>query len=300
MVRVRDYRKLKDDLLPYLLLIPGFMISGLVIVYPLINGFLISLTDFSLINQETIFNSFKNYINIFTDQKFLLVFFNSVYIVFISVFWQLVFGLILALLLDAEILFKKIFRGSVFIIWIIPMIVVTLLYFVIFNTDYGILNVLMQRLHLISENIAWLGERWPARTALIIAYAWRGIPFFMVMLLAALQTVPTELIEASEIDGAKALDIFRYIKLPCILPIAFLSCLLSSISLFQDITATTIMTNGGPVYATTTVGLYIYKEAFQNFQMGQAAAVGIVWLFFLAILAFLYVSLLSKNTLNGD
>jgi multiple sugar transport system permease protein len=290
-----DKRLSYEKIFPYLLLIPGFIISGIVIIYPLLNGIYMGFTDFSLINQIYVFNSFHNFIQIFTKPMFRLVFFNSLFIVFVSVFWQLTIGLILALLVDANIPGKKIFRSTIFIIWIIPMMVVTLLFFVIFNAEFGIFNYIMNRLNIINRNVAWLGEIWPARIALIITYSWRGIPFFMVLLFAALQTVPQELIEASQIDGAKDYHIFKYITVPFIIPIAGLACLLSSISLFQDITATFIMTNGGPVYATTTVGLYIYKKAFQNFQMGQASAVGTVWLLFMVLLAFLYVKLVSKN-----
>lgn len=291
--------RLRSSLFPYLLLLPGFAISGIVIVYPLLNGIYMGFTDFSLINQTYTFNELHNFVQIFTKPMYRLVFFNSIFIVFVSVFWQLFFGLVLALLVDSKIPGEKIFRSTIFIIWIIPMMVVTLLFFVIFNTEYGIFNHLMNRLHLISRNVAWLGERWPARIALIITYSWRGIPFFMVLLLAALQTVPQELVEAARIDGARDWHLFRFITIPFIMPIAVLACLLSSIALFQDITATFIMTNGGPVYATTTVGLFIYKEAFQNFQMGQASAVGTIWLFFMVLLAFLYVKVVSRNTASN-
>lgn len=298
MRSIRSHAGLSERVLPYLLLIPAFAISGMVILGPVLNGIVMSFTDFSLIRQQLNFNDFANYRAIWVNPIYRLVFFNSILIVFVAVVFQLFFGLILALLLDSDLPGKDVFRSAIFIIWIIPMMVVSLLFFVLFNTEYGIINHLLRSLRVIPDNIAWFGRIWPARISLMVAYAWRGIPFFMVLLLAALQTVPTELVEAARIDGASSVQVFRFVKVPFIAPIGLLACLLSSFSLFQDITATFVMTNGGPVYSTTTVGLFIYKESFQNFRMGQAAAVGSVWLVFLAILAVIYVRSVGLNAVD--
>ncbi len=294
--KTRNIKKVfNQKLFPYYLLIPAFIISTLVIVYPVINGLMVSFTDYSLINTTYSWNNFHNYIEIFTDANYRGIFFNTFFIVFISVVIQLFFGLVLALLLDSNIPFRNFFRSAVFVIWITPMIVSALLWMIIYNNEFGILNYLIKILLKVSDNISWISAVWPARFALIIVYGWRGIPFFMVMLLAALQTIPENLVDASRTDGANTIQVFKYITYPIIKPILLLACLLSAVNLFQDITLIFILTGGGPINATTTVALYIYKEAFEFFNTGKAASLGIIWLIILAIFAIFYVRNVSKE-----
>jgi len=204
-------------------------------------------------------------------------------------------GLVVALLLNAAVPLRGFFRGAVFIIWIIPMMVVALLWMIIYNSEFGILNHILSSLGLIREYVAWLGRVWPAKFAIILTHGWRGVPFFMVMILAALQTIPRDIVDASKIDGAGALQRFAYITIPYIKHILLLACLLSIVRLFQDITLIYILTSGGPKNATTTLSVYVYKQAFQSFQMARAAAVGVTWLIFLMVLAMFYVRLVTRG-----
>lgn len=282
-------------ILPYLLLVPAFLIAAVVLVYPLGNGIILSLTSYSLIAPSYSWVGIQNFLSIFSDLVYWEVFANSIVIVFASVAGQLVLGLIVALLLNTRLPLRGLFRSAVFVIWIIPMMVVSLLWMVIYNSEFGILNFLLARLGLIGERIYWLGRPWPARFSLIITYGWRGVPFFMVMILDALQTIPGDIIDAAKIDGANAVQRFRVITIPYIRHIILLSCLLSAVRLFQDITLIYILTNGGPVYATTTLGLHVYKQAFTGFQMGRAAAIGITWMLFLLILAVFYIRTVTRT-----
>jgi ABC-type sugar transport system permease subunit len=115
------------------------------------------------------------------------------------------------------------------------------------------------------------------------------------MILAALQTIPGDIVDASKIDGAGAFQRFVYITIPYIRHILLLSCLLSIVRLFQDITLIYILTLGGPKNATTTLSVYVYKQAFQSFQMAKAAAIGVTWLLFLLLLAVFYVRLVTRG-----
>ncbi len=287
--------QLQPRFLPYLLLIPAFLIAGFVLIYPLVNGVALSLTSYSLIDPGYRWVGLENFRDILTDPVYWEVFLNSILIIFTAVVIQLVVGLVVALLLNTEVPLRGLFRSAVFIIWIIPMIVVSLLWMVMYNSEFGILNYLLKRLGLIDQYINWLGQPWPAQAAHIITHAWRGVPFFMVMILAALQTIPADIVDAARIDGAGSLQRFRVITVPFIRHIVLLSCLLSVVRLFQDITLTFILTNGGPVYATTTLGVHVYKEAFVSFQMGRSAAIGVTWLLFLILLAVAYVRMVTRT-----
>ena len=281
--------------LPYVLLLPAIAIGGTVLIYPLVNGFVLSFTSFKLFDPRYTWVGFENYLRNFQNPIYWEIFSNSITIVFSAVIFQLLFGLAVALALNQPIRGRALFRGLVFLIWIIPEIVVALLWMIMYNSEFGILNFILREAGVVTEFVNWLGDPIPAQLSLIIVYAWRGIPFFMVMILAALQTVPTAVVDAAKIDGANAPQRFWIIVMPFIRDIVILCCLLSSVRLFQDITQIFILTNGGPIYSTTTLAMHVYKQAFVAYQMGDAAAVGVTWLLFLFILAILYIRLVTKG-----
>jgi len=276
---------------------PAISISLLVLIYPLVNGVLLAFTDYSLVRQETNFVGLQNFRALFTSSRFWLIFGNSLGIAFVSVGLQIVAGMTLALLLNQHIPFREGFRALVFVIWVLPMIVVSLLWLVSFNSDFGIVNALLRRLGIIDENISWFASPMGARATIVLAFAWRGTPFFMVMILAGLQTIPTSLTEAGMIDGASAPQRFWRITLPNIMDIVILAALLSTVRIFQNITFIYTLTGGGPLNATTTLAIDVYRKAFVSFRMGDAAAVGVTWLFFLALIASVYLRRVTRNGL---
>ncbi len=280
---------------PYLLLIPTFLIGGVVLIYPLINGVLLSFTSYSLLQPTYNWSGLRNYLLIFRDPIYWEVFSNSLIIVFSAVLIQVSLGLIVALLLNNKIPGRGFFRGLIFIIWIVPMMVVSLLWMIIYNSEFGVLNHILQSFGLIDEYIAWLGRPVPAKFSIILTHGWRGVPFFMVMILAALQTIPNDIVDAGKIDGANSFQRFIYITIPYIRHILLLSCLLSIVRLFQDITLIYILTQGGPMNATMTLSVYVYKVAFDGMAMAKAAAIGVTWLIFLFILAIFYVRIVTKT-----
>ena len=286
---------MRDKITPYLLLVPALFTAGVVLVYPLINGILLSFTSYSLINPIYKFVGFKNFSRLFSSPVYWEILSNSIIIVFTSVFFQFTAGLGIALALNRKFKGRNIYRGLIFLIWVIPEIVVALLWMIIYNSDFGILNFFLQKLGIIDGPFIWLGAPIPAKFALIIDYAWRGIPFFMVMILAALQTIPQSIVEAAKIDGANALKRFFVITVPFIKDILGLSCLLSIVRLFQDVTQIFNLTNGGPVNSTTTLAMDVYKRSFVSYQMGAASAVGVTWLILLLILAVFYIRSLTRG-----
>lgn len=293
--RISTSYNIIDKLIPYFLLIPSLIIAGIVLIYPLINGVLLSFTSYSLINPIYKFVGLRNFYEIITSSEYWDIFGNTIFILFTSVFFQFLFGFGIALALNRNFSGKNIYRGLIFLIWVIPEIVVALLWMIIYNSDFGILNFFLQKLGIIDGNLYWLGAPLPAKFALIIDYSWRGIPFFMVMNLAAMQTIPQTIVEAAKIDGANAVKRFFIITIPFIKDLLGLSILLSIVRLFQDVTQIMTLTNGGPVNATTTLALNVYKRAFVSFQMGPAAAVGVTWLIFLVVLAAFYIKSLTRG-----
>jgi len=284
-----------DRAFPYLLLIPALAVGFTVLLYPLLNGVLLSFTRFTLLRPTYSWNGLRHFQNLLSDPVFREVYGNSITIVFLSVAIQFVIGLTLALLLNSRIPFQGILRSTIFVIWIIPEIVTALLFVVFYNSDFGIFNFLLGQLGLISEPVNWLGRPLPAKVALILVYGWRGIPFHMVMLLAALQTVPSDLIEAATIDGAGVVRRFVSVTVPTIAHIMALCILLSVVRAFQDVTQIMVLTRGGPVHSTTTLAMYVYNTAFTGFNMSRAAAIGVTWMLFLMILSVFYLRIVSRG-----
>lgn len=286
---------IQDRMFPYVLLIPALLVGGLVLAYPLINGLVLSLTGYTMINQTYSWVGLTNFVSNFQSPVYWEVFGNSVFIVFSAVLIQLVFGLSLALLLNSRVPGRNIFRSGIFLIWIQPEIVTALLWMIMFNSEFGILNFMLRELGLIDEFVIWLNDPQASKLALIMVYGWRGIPFHMILIIAGLQTIPQHIIEQSTIDGAGAFRRFWFITLPYIRDILILVSLLSVVRAFQDITQVFVLTNGGPVNATTTLAVHVYKLAFQNFQLANAAAVGVTWMAFLLIIAYFYIRIVTKK-----
>jgi multiple sugar transport system permease protein len=282
-------------LFPYLLLVPALAIGFTVLLYPLINGLVLSFTKYTLMRPAYAWNGIKHYINLFQDEVFLEVYLNSITLVFSSVLVQFTFGFLLALLLNSKIPMQSTFRSLVFVIWIIPEIVAALLFVIIYNTDFGILNHLLLAMNVIDKPVNWLGTPQAAKAALIIVYGWRGIPFHMVMLLAALQTVPQELNEAATIDGAGTFRRFMTVTVPSISHIMVLCWLLSIVRAFQDVTQIMTLTKGGPINSTTTLAIHVYNTAFTGMNMGKAAAIGVTWMVFLLLLSIVYVRIVKHS-----
>ena len=129
--------------------------------------------------------------------------------------------------------------------------------------------------------------------AVILAYVWNETPFFMLMLLAGLQSIPGDIVEAAVVDGASGFGVFRYITVPSLRRIIAISTILMIIWNFNNFTVIWPMTQGGPINATTTFVVYVYRNAFQNFNIGYAATIGVVWLVLLLILTFFYMRALG-------
>lgn len=280
----------KDTPLALTLLFPVIFIMGFVILYPLARGFYLSLLRYKLIDPAgPSFIGPVNYAHILGDLVLREAFRNTLVFSGASVIGGFLLGLALALLLDANIKFPRFFRGVAMTPWIVPYIVVAFLFLFMFNFDVGIINHTLRTLGITSKNLAWLANPRLAMWAVVTANVWNQTPFYMLMLLAGLQSIPSEIKEAAIIDGANNLQLFWNIIVPHLQNIIVITTILMLIRNFNNFPLIWTMTQGGPVYSTTTLAIYIYRLAFSDFEIGYAATVGIVWLVVLLIFTALYV-----------
>ena len=272
-----------DYMFGYALLLPTFLVFALVILFPIAKGIMMSFYNYTFltIKKGPTWNNFENYVTIF-NEGFPAQLGRTLIFTLGTVGLELIIGMCIALLLNTQIKGRSAFRSLYLMSWTIPSIVTALLWSWLFNAQYGIIDYVLSRLHLISDaNMQWLLSPDRAMISVIIAVVWRQTPYMLVMILAGLQSINMDLVEAAAIDGANAVQTFFRIKLPSIKTVignTIITCIMAS---FQQFTIIRNMTQGGPMDRTMTMSLATYRIAFTNMNLGAGAAIGVVWMLIL-------------------
>ncbi len=288
--RTRFRRRGGETRLALVMLAPCLLVLGFVILYPLVRGGYLSLLHYTLIDPAGPSAAYlENYAAIAKDPIFWEALGHTCVFSGASVVLGFVAGLVLALLLDQNLPGIRVLRGLSLLPWIVPYIVVAFLFLYMFNFDVGVINFALRAVGLAKENIPWLSTPGTAMLAVILANVWNQTPFYILMFLAGLQTIPGELKEAASIDGATAAQVVWNVKLPHLHNVMLIATILMLIRNFNNFPLIWVMTQGGPVNSTTTLVIYIFRLAFSDFKFGYAAAVGMVWLVLLMVITAVYV-----------
>ncbi|WP_051432942.1 carbohydrate ABC transporter permease [Promicromonospora kroppenstedtii] len=287
-------RRLTDGQFALLLLLPGGALLLGVVLYPLVAALVTAFFEQSLVVPGRTFVGLANIVDVLTGDFPRLLGQTLVFTVGTTVF-PFVIGFALALALNTRIRGAKVLRGLMLIPWLVPGVVVSFLWMWIFNANYGVLNALLETLGLIDGPVAWLAQPGTAMTAVVVAKTWQSFPWMMVMLLAGLQTVPRELHEAAEMDGAGTVRRFFSITLPQVKGIVGLVLLLELIWNFQHFDIIYVLTGGGPAGATQTFATAVYETAFHGFDLGRAGALGLLWMVLLMGLVVVYIRFSEKG-----
>lgn len=280
-------RRFREEILAYSFLWPSLLILGGLMVYPLIEVTRLSLHDSNLIRETWV--GLDNYKTLLSDAFFWNTFLNTVLFTAGSVILHLALGLGLALLLNAKInqFFRTVARGILIVPWLLAPTVAGMIW-VLMLAPFGVFNGFLAPLGLPS-NIAWLGDSSTALGSVTAMNVWRAFPFFMVMLLAGLQSVPQQLYEAAQIDGATLWEQFRYITLPELRGVMATIVLLDSIWTFRAFDPVFVMTGGGPSHSSEVLATAIYFDGFQKMKFGYASAEAMVMFVALFIVSAIYV-----------
>nr|NLJ02241.1 sugar ABC transporter permease [Bacillota bacterium] len=273
----------------------GFLIFTFL---PVFAALLLSFTEWDLLRPIQ-WVGLSNYIRMFTnDPTFIKVLKNTLLFVAVTVPARIVLALAVALALNQKLFGTTFFRTAFFMPVVSSSVAVALVWQWIFHADFGPLNNILWILGVASPP-RWLTSTQWALPALMIVSIWQGIGMNMVIFLAGLQGIPAQLYEAAKIDGATSWKSFWKITLPMLSPTTFLVLVMTTISSFQIFDLAVIMTEGGPANATNTIVYHIYRNAFQFFRMGYAAA--IAWFLFIVIFAItLFQFRNQKNWVNYD
>ena len=265
---------------------------GFALIYPLLRSVSLSFRRMSLINPASgaPFVWFENYVRLFTQEPyFAQVWGTTAQFVVISTIGAFVLGFILALILQRVTVLSGFLRTVFVLPYVIPTVVLSLLWMWMFNPSFGIMNYILESLHIIEDFKPWFVDAKWAMVPLLAISIWKGSAFHMIMLFAGLQNIPVEYYDAAKVDGANALQKFRYITVPQMRHVITVLLLLSAIYSMQYFTPIWILTHGGPGFETTTLSIYVYRLAFERYDFGMAAAVGTLWFLVLAVTTYLII-----------
>jgi multiple sugar transport system permease protein len=279
-------------ILALVLIAPAFILRVITAAWPFFDNAWLSLHRSNPTLGPDVYIGLDNYRRLFDSRTFQeTVNFTIIYTVSSTVV-EILLGLAIALLLNASIRLKFIGRSLNLIPWAIPVVVTGIAFRFGLDSSFGLFSDLITRVT--GVEVDWLLDRWPARVSVIGTNVWRNAPFVAVILLAALQTVPEDIIEASRIDGASAIQTFRTITLPLISPVMIsigVFFLIWQVSSFDLILA---MTGGGPGNSTQVLGYLAYLDAFQSLNFGRSAAMSMILLVIVAITGLIGMLLLRR------
>lgn len=278
---------------PYLLITPSLILLAVFCFYPMIKGLSYAFMDYQRNKPAQYgFIGLDNFVKMFTsDRKVAQSLMVSLKWVVSEVVLQLFLGVAFALILNKNFKGRGLARTICFAPWAVSGVLTTMLWILIYNDNIGFLNGVLRLIGLEHSTRAWLSGMETVFPSVVLAELWRGIPFFAINILAALQNIPNDLYESARVDGATKPQILFKITLPFLKESIIFATLMRSIWEFQSVDMIMTMTNGGPINLTTTFPIYMYKKAIVEGNYGYGASLGIVSFIILGVFAFAYLKM---------
>lgn len=287
--RRRTSSGLSDRQLAVVMILPAVALLLLFSVYPFLQASRDSFFSISLATRAESFVGLDNYQRLFQDDRIRDAFVRSVIWTVVNITVQTMLGLLIALLLNAQLRGQSLARGLVIFPYMVPAVVVAAVFRFTFNDFTGIANYLWLKLPFVDSPIYFVSDPDIALFVVTIVNCWKYTPFMIIVLLARLQTVPGELYEAARVDGANPLHLFRYVTLPWLRPVLIIALLLRTIWTANDFDLIYLLAYGGPLDATTTVPIEIRQLAFGDQDVGLASALAVMVAIVLGITSFVYL-----------
>lgn len=277
----------------YLLLAPAVIAVLSLSIYPLCKGISLSFLHYNLLRpKDPKFNTFAgltNYIKVFQDEVFLKAVWNTLKWSAVNLVFQLIFAMLLALALNQKLKGRSAYRTLALVPWAVPHSIAAMTFLFLYNANVGIVNIVLMKLDVITETVSWLGNVDTAFWFVAFVAIWKGTPFQMIFILAALQGIPGEVYESSQVDGASKWKTFWKVTLPMIKEPLAISTILNLIGIVSCFNTIWMMTEGGPLYTTEILYTYAYRKAFIDNNFGTASAASVVLFIFMTIFAGIYL-----------
>src|SRR5947209_3460191 len=254
---------------------PALVLLLLLVAYPFCMALYFSVSN-AFIGRPSHFIGIRNFVNLWQSDAFRQTFQNAFVFCGAAVGAKLVLGISLALLLNQPLWFKRLIRGAVLLPWVIPTALSTLGWWWMFNSLYSVVNWTGLTLGLMDPpGPNWLGQKYYAMTAVVVVNIWRGLPFFVITILAGLVAIPRELYEAAEADGAGAFARFWHVTLPLLKPVLAIVVLFSTIFTFSDFNIVFVLTHGGPINSTHLLATLARQVGLETGRIGEGAAISL-------------------------
>lgn len=273
----------------YLFLTPAVFFLVLLIAWPLLEVIWNSFNRSNLINPSVKgFAGLDNYRDVFKMEYFGQALVNTVIWTVLSVAGEYVLGLVSALALNQPVRGRAVFRGIIVIPWVVPIVVAGLTWTWLLTPDYGILNIWMVQLGILKQKYYWLGEMNTALLTVTFVNIWRSFPFYTVSLLAGMQSIPKEMLEAAAIDGAGIWKRFRYIVMPELKTVSITIIVMHIIWTSINFDFIWVMTQGGPLHTSETLPILIYRLAMKEYNYGAASALSTFMMSIMIVCSVIY------------
>lgn len=285
----RDWKVAIPFVLPMVLIMVGL------ILWPFINAIYLSTTSLNFLTGETQNVGFRNYERLLTNSDFIFSMKNTINFTMWSLAVKIVTGMTIAMILNSRIPYRGFLTGIVLLPWIVPEIVTALAWKSIYDPIFGGLNPILQGIGIIDKPLGWLSDADLAMPSIIAVNVWKGIPFYVLLLLAGLKAIDREQLEAAEVDGANVVQRFRNVTLPGLRYVIVVVLLLSFISTFNQFGLIFLMTGGGPGGATRLYSILAYEKAIGSLQYGPGIAIAFSVAPLMAVLIWLLAKFMRQD-----
>jgi len=287
-----DIRRHRTD---YLWVAPALLVMVLVIGYPMVYTIDLSFYDTPPSSSNWYFNGVGNYVQILTDRSFWAITLNTFYWAVGSTVLAFAIGFGAALVVQREFMGRGLLRALLMIPYVISYVAAAYVWRWLFHSDYGLISGTLYDLFIIDSNINFLDSTSLVMPALIVANVWKEFPFAMIMLLAGLQTVPQQILNAARVDGAGAWQRFRHVTVPYLRNVILITSILLFVGNLNSFVLVWIMTGGGPANASQIWITQVYTLAFQSLQYGRASAYSVILFIVMLGLGYFYVRALTAG-----
>jgi len=275
------------------LVAPAVIGLSLFQILPILIGANASFRDWDLYDPKGTWVGLHHYKAVLSDPIFLgLVIPNTLLLMLLSVSISLSIGLGLALLLNRAFPGRALVQTVILLPLMVAEVIAATMFRWLFNDQFGIISVIVQALGF--ETPAWLVQRWPAFSIILLTDVWRWVPWFTILLLAGLQSLPKEPFEAAAIDGASRWRVFRFLTIPMLRPVMVVCIVIRSIDVFRAFDIVWIISGGGPARQTETFSVYAYIEAFNNLDFARGSAAAVIGTIMIVILGIVFYRMITR------
>ncbi len=287
----------RDKGLGIALLLPMVIVLAVFGIFPVYKVIEFSFFKQQIFSTDRVFVGLENIINILSKSEFWISLKNSIIYTVGAVGLELIIGLLLALFLNIKFPGRNIVRSLILFSYLVPVIVVVVVWRFMLNDSTGIINYFIRELN-IPISTTWFSDPDTSMISVIMVSVWKYFPFMIIMFLAQLQSISKELYEAARVDGATIWHEFRYITLPLLKPVIIVALMLRTIFTFKHFSIVYLLTGGGPINSTMVLPIYMYQKTFNDYSLGKGSAIALIMFLIILLMSIFYLRIYNRSQVD--